>query len=92
MEGFSTTDPTDFNVAIENHRTGAGVRLTGDEPLWRINFWSIRTTVRPEACVEFKADPGQKACWRLTYDFYSLPTLTEGASSGRLAGALSPAK
>jgi hypothetical protein len=72
IEGFST-DPKDFDIRIENHKTGAGVRITGDHPLWRINFWSVRTTVCPEAYVEVKADPGKETTWRLTYDFYSLP-------------------
>lgn len=72
VEGFSTTDAKDFDIAIENHKTGAGVRITGDRPLWRINFWSVRTTVCPEAYVEVKADPGQETRWRLTYDFYDL--------------------
>lgn len=72
VEGFSD-DPKDFDIGIENHKTGAGVRITGDRPLWRINFWSVRTTVCPEAYVEVKAEPGKETSWRLTYDFYSLP-------------------
>ena len=72
VEGFSA-DPKDFDIRIENHKTGAGVRITGDHPLWRINFWSVRTTVCPEAYVEVKADPGNETSWRLTYDFYTLP-------------------
>ena len=70
IEGFGA-DPKDFNIAIENHKTGAGVRITSDRPLWRINFWSVRTTVCPEAYVDVKADPGKETAWRLTYDFYS---------------------
>jgi hypothetical protein len=73
VAGFNATDPKDFNISIENHKTGAGVRITGDRPLSRINFWSVRTTVCPEAYVEVKADPGKETSWRLTYDFYSLP-------------------
>ncbi len=73
IEGFSLTDPKDFDIRIENKKTGAGIRIVGDRPLWRINFWSIRTTVCPEAYVEVKADPGKETSWRLTYDFYSLP-------------------
>lgn len=80
IEGFST-DPKDFDIRIENHKTGAGVRITGDHPLWRINFWSVRTTVCPEAYVEVKAEPGKETTWRLTYDFYALPA--ESASAGR---------
>jgi hypothetical protein len=73
IEGFSLTDPKDFDIRIENRKSGAGIRVTADRPLWRINFWSTRTTVCPEAYVEVKADPGKETSWRLTYDFYSLP-------------------
>ena len=72
IEGFGA-DPKDFDIRIENHKTGAGVRITGDRPLWRINFWSVRTTVCPEAYVEVKADPGKETSWRLIYDFYTAP-------------------
>jgi hypothetical protein len=72
VEGFSA-DPKDFDIRVENHKTGAGVRITGDHPLWRLNFWSVRTTVCPEAYVEVKADPGKEMSWRLTYDFYAAP-------------------
>jgi hypothetical protein len=76
IEGFSLTDPKDFNIAIENHKTGAGVRFSGNRPLSKINFWSVRSTVCPEAYVEVKAEPGKEFRWRLTYDFYSLPVTT----------------
>jgi hypothetical protein len=72
IEGFSN-DPEDFDIAIENHKTRAAVRITADRPLWRVNFWSVPTTVCPEAYVEVNADPGKETSWRLTYDFYSLP-------------------
>jgi len=80
VEGFGT-EPKDFDIRIENHKTGAGVRITGDHPLWRINFWSVRTTVCPEAYVEVKADPGKEMSWKLTYDFYTLPA--EGSAGGQ---------
>jgi len=73
IEGFSLTDVKDFDIRVENRRTGAGVRITADRPLWRINFWSVRTTVCPEAYVEVKAAPGETTSWKLIYDFYSLP-------------------
>jgi hypothetical protein len=72
IEGFSLTDPKDFDFRIENAKTGAGIHVTADRPLWRINFWSTRATVCPEAYVEVKAEPGKETSWRLTYDFYSL--------------------
>lgn len=80
IEGYGA-DVKDFDIRVEDHKTGAGVRITGDRPLWRINFWSVRTTVCPEAYVEVKADPGKETSWRLTYDFYTVPA--EGAARGR---------
>jgi hypothetical protein len=73
ISGFSLTDAKDFDIRVENKKTGAGVRFTSDKPLWKINFWSVRSTVCPEAYVEVKAEPGKETKWRLTYDFYSLP-------------------
>ncbi len=72
IEGFSVSDPKDFDIRLENIKVGAGVRITADRPLWRVNFWSVRTTVCPEPYVEVKADPGKDTSWRLTFDFYSL--------------------
>jgi hypothetical protein len=63
----------DFDFRVENRKTGAGVHVTGDRPLWKIDFWSIRTTVCPEEYVDMKIEPGKESEWRLTYDFYVLP-------------------
>jgi hypothetical protein len=80
LEGFSA-DVKDFDIAIENHKTGAAVRITADRPLWRVNFWSIPKTVCPEAYVEVKADPGKETSWRLTYDFYTVPAKSTAAGN-----------
>lgn len=71
IEGYGP-DPKDFDIRVENRKTGAGVRVRGDRPLWRIFFWSIRTTVCPEAYVAMKVDPGKDVSWNLTYDFYTV--------------------
>ena len=81
IEGFSG-DVKDFDIRVENRKTGAGVRITGDRPLWKIFFWSIQTTVCPEAYVDMKIDPGKDVSWRLTYDFYTLPA-AGGAPAGQ---------
>lgn len=72
VEGFSA-DPKDFNIAIEDSKTGAGVRYSGDQPLSRVSFWSIRSVVCPEAFVDVRVTPGNETSWKLTYDFYSVP-------------------
>lgn len=63
----------DYDIRVENRKTGAGVRQVGDRPMARINFWSIRTTVCPEAYVNVKAEPGKETTWSIRYEFYTLP-------------------
>lgn len=62
----------DYDFRVENHKSGAGVRQTGDRPIERINYWSIRNTACPEAYIHVKVEPGKEFTWRITYDFYTL--------------------
>ena len=36
---------TDHEIRIENKKVGAGVRITGDRPMSRFGYWSIRTVL-----------------------------------------------
>lgn len=72
ITGFSG-DATDYNIAIENHKTGAGVRVTGDQPLTRVVFWSAPKVLSPEAYITLKIAPGQERTWRIAYEFYTVP-------------------
>jgi len=67
--------PTGPDIRVENRRTGAAVRQRGDRPLSKLNFWSIRTTVCPEAYVDLHIEPGKEATWRIAYEFYTVPIL-----------------
>ncbi len=60
---------SDFDFRVENRKTGTGVRETGDRPITRINFWSIRTTVCPEAYNHISVAPGRETKWRIAYEF-----------------------
>ena len=62
----------DFDIRVENRKSGAGVRVRADQPLWRMYFWSIRTTVCPEGYINMKIEPGRESHWRLAYDFYGV--------------------
>jgi hypothetical protein len=68
--GFST-DPKDNQVRIENTRTGAGVLITGDRPMSRFGYWSIRTVVAPEPYIDLNIGPGESFTWSYTYDYYT---------------------
>ena len=72
LTGFGDS-ARDFEFRIENRKTGAGVHVIGDRPLSKIDFWSIRTTVCPEAYIGMKIEPGKESRWSIVYDFYVTP-------------------
>jgi hypothetical protein len=71
LEGFGAT-AADYDIRVENRKAGVGVHQVGDRPLSRMYFWSIRTTVCPEAYISMKIEPGKEFTWRIAYDFYTL--------------------
>lgn len=72
ITGFGDS-ASDYNITIENRKTGAGVKVSGDQPLRRVVFWSAPKVLSPEAYVDLKIAPGQERQWRMTYDFYTVP-------------------
>jgi hypothetical protein len=64
-------DAKDNDVRIENKKVGAGVHITGDRPLTRLAYWSIRTVVAPEPYIDLNIEPGQQFAWKYTYDYYT---------------------
>ena len=54
-------------------KSGAGVHITGDQPLARIYFWSIRSVACPEPYIHLRVEPGQQIKWQIAYEFYTLP-------------------
>lgn len=90
LTGFGG-DVKDYDIRVENHRTGAGVRQTSDRPIAKMVLWSIRSNVSPEAYIDLKIAPGKEESWNISYDFYAIPpaesvmyvgTYTKGASKG----------
>jgi len=71
LTGFGPT-AKDNDFMVENTKTGAGVRELGNRPLSRLNFWSIRTTVCPEAYIHMRIEPGHTFKWKIAYQFYLL--------------------
>ena len=67
----------DYSIRLENRAAGAGVHITGDHPVTKLVYWSIRTTFCPEAYVDLKVAPGKQVKWTYTYDFYDLPPETK---------------
>jgi hypothetical protein len=69
LEGFGGSSK-DYDISVENRNTGAGVRVTGDRPLCKVQFWSIRTTVCPEPFIKLRVEPGKTARWASRCRFY----------------------
>jgi hypothetical protein len=68
--GFEDT-ADDYDFRIENLRTGAGVRITGDRPLEKLVFWASATTSCPEPYIKLTAKPGREVRWQNVYEFYA---------------------
>lgn len=71
LKGFGATS-RDYDMRVENRKTGAGVRQTSDRPISKINLWSIRTNISPEAFIDLTVAPGQTTSWHITYEFYQV--------------------
>jgi hypothetical protein len=71
LKGFGET-AKDYDFKIENRKSGAGVHITGDQPLEKMVFWSIRTVACPEPYVRIHVPPGAEQKWKITYGFYTL--------------------
>lgn len=72
FKGFGPT-PADYDFRLENRAAGAGVHITGDRPLSRLVYWSIRTVFSPEPYIDLTVAPGREERWTYRYEFYDLP-------------------
>ena len=49
-----------FTYLKEWRKVSRYVRQTSDRPLAKLVFWSIRTTVCPEAYIDMRIEPGKE--------------------------------
>jgi hypothetical protein len=64
----------DNETIIENHKLGAGLKITGDRPLSMTVFWSIRTVLAVEPYIAIDVQPGAEFSWKDMYEYYTLPS------------------
>jgi hypothetical protein len=69
LEGINNS-VNDFDIRIENHNTGAGARITGDQPLSRVRLWGTAKTLCPETYIDIEVEPGEEFNWSYFYEFY----------------------
>ena len=72
IEGFGSA-AGDHSFKVENRKTGAGVRVSGDHPMSRLLFWCGWKVLSPENYVTMKIEPGKEFRWTVRYEFYTLP-------------------
>jgi hypothetical protein len=72
VQGFGSS-AKDYDFRIENRKSGAGVRITSDQPLSKIVFWASSTTSCPEPYIQLRAEPGKEFKWKIFYEFYTIP-------------------
>ncbi|GAB4034305.1 hypothetical protein GCM10028809_39250 [Spirosoma gilvum] len=70
LQGFGPT-ATDYDIRVENQKTGAGVHITGDKPLQKLVYWACATTSCPEPYIQLQVAPGQEVSWKIAYEFYT---------------------
>lgn len=71
LPGFGNS-AKDYDIRVENHKTGAAVRITCDQPLSKLVFWSAATTVCPEPYIRVSLKPGEVMHWKIFYEFYTI--------------------
>ena len=59
----------DYDFRVEDTATSAGVRIQGDQPITRLNIFSIDKVQSVEPYIAIKLAPGQEKHWRYTYGF-----------------------
>ncbi len=71
IEGYGDA-VRDYDIRVENSKSGAGVQQTGDHPISKLYLWSVRTTVCPEAYISLRVERRKTAKWQIRYRFYTL--------------------
>ena len=69
--GFNNNAP-DYNLSVENLKTGAGVRIRCDQPILKMVFWASYKTVCPEPYIQIKVEPGKEFSWKISCEYYIL--------------------
>lgn len=69
MPGFGS-GPADYDIRIQDSKSGAGVRMTSDRPMVNLALWSIRTVLAAEPFIGMTIPPGEAFDWRITYQYH----------------------
>jgi len=68
LTGFGNT-AADYDFTIEDTVNGGGVRVQGDQPITRLNIFSIDRVQSVEPFIAIDLEPGAEKRWSYTYTF-----------------------
>ena len=69
IDGYGTS-ARDYDFTVTNTMTGFGQRIRGDQPIVKINMWSIDRTYSLEPYIAISLKPGETKRWTYTYDYF----------------------
>ena len=70
IQGFGS-EAKDFDIRVENRKSHAGLRITGDRSLQSESLWSIRAVLAVEPFVKIHAAPGAEFTWSMKYAYFT---------------------
>ena len=65
------SDAKDHQIRVSNVRTGAGVQINVDQPVYRMVFWATNSTLCPENFIQMRIKSGDQKSWRSEYTLIS---------------------
>ncbi len=66
-----TNKISDHQVTVINNKSGAGVKLAVDQPIYRMCFWACETTLCPENFIWISVPPGDAMEWTAEYTLFT---------------------
>jgi hypothetical protein len=69
ITGFGAGGVQDYDFHVTDTTTGAGVHVTGDQPLTKINIFSIDKVEAVEPYIAIDIAPGQEKRWTYRYSY-----------------------
>ncbi len=72
VQGFGKAG--DYDIRVENRKTGAAVRVVGDCAMTKLSLWSIRSVLSMEPFIDVSTESGGCTIWTTTYTHYVIAT------------------
>jgi hypothetical protein len=67
--------PGDHMIRVVNEKTGTGVQISVDRPVYRMVFWATTTTLCPENFIYLEIEPGGEERWSSRYTLFTEPAI-----------------